>query len=79
MFFEVKSTKHFFLLCQFSTLYSFLDDLNNILPQFALFLEDMFVKTLLFGNPMFDENGNQEILGTSIRYILNSKIFSRGL
>ena len=48
-------------------------------PQFALFPEDAFVKTLLFGNPMFDENNNQEILGTSIIYILNSKGFSRSL
>ena len=58
---------------------SFLDDLNNISPQFALFPEDMFVKTLLYGNPMFDENDNQETLETSIRYILDSKRFSGGL
>ena len=61
---EVESTKHFFLHCQYysALCISFLDDLNNISPQFALFPEDMFVKTLLYGNPMFHENDNQEIL-----------------
>ena len=58
---------------------SFLDDLNNISPQFTLFPEDMFVKTLLYGNQTFDENDNQEILETSVRYILDSKRFSGGL
>ena len=58
---------------------SFLDDLDNISPQFALFPEDVFVRTLLYGNPMFDENENQEILKTLIRYILDSKRFSGGL
>ena len=78
---EVESTKHFFPHCHYYSALriSFLNDLNNISPQFALFPEDVFVKTLLYGNPMFDENGNQEILGTSIRYILNSKRFSGGL
>ena len=78
---EVESTKQFFLHYHYysALCISFLNDLNNISPQFALFPEDVFVKTLLYGNPMFDENGNQEILRTSIRYILNSKRFSGGL
>ena len=46
---------------------SFLNDLNNISPQFTLFPEDVFVKTLLYGNPIFDENDNQEIIETLIR------------
>ena len=72
---ELKSTKNFFLHCHYSSLrISFLDDLNNISPQFILFPEDVFVKTLLHGNPMFDENDNQKILETLIRYILDSKI-----
>ena len=37
----------------------------------------MFVKKLLYGNPIFDENDNQEILETLIRYIIiDSKRFS---
>ena len=78
---EVESTKHFFLHCHYYSALriSFLDNLNNISPQFALFPEDVFVKTLLYGNLMFDENDNQEILETSIRYILDSKRFSGGL
>ena len=78
---EVESTKQFFLHCHYYSALriSFLNDLNNISPQFALFPEDVFVKTLLYGNPVFDENGKQEILGTSIRYILNSKRFSGDL
>ena len=68
-FLEVESTKYFLLHCHyFSALrISFLDDLNNISPQFALFPEDVFVKTLLYDKPMFDKNDNQEILETSIR------------
>ena len=31
-----------------------------ISPQVALFPEDVFVKTLLYGNPIFDENDNQK-------------------
>ena len=66
---EVESTKHFFLHCHYYSALriSFLDDLNNISPQFALFPEDVFVKTLLYGNPILDENDNQEILETAIR------------
>ena len=58
---------------------SFLNDLNNISPQFALFPEDVFVKTLLYGNPIFDQNDDQEILETLIRYILDSNRFRGGL
>ena len=78
---EVESTKHFFLPCHYYSALriSFLNDLSNISPQFALFPEGVFVKTLLYGNLMFDENDNQEILETSIRYILDSKRFSGGL
>ena len=78
---KVESTKHFFLHCLYYSALriSFLNDLNNILPQFALFLQDVFIKTLLSGNTIFDENDNQEILETSIRYILDSKRFSGGL
>ena len=43
------------------------------------FLRLKFVKTLLYCNPMFDENDNHEILESSIRYILGSKRFSGGL
>ena len=32
-----------------------LNDLNNISPQFAPLPEDVFVKTLLYGGPIFDE------------------------
>ena len=69
---EVQSTKHFFPNCHhYSSLrISFLNDLNNISLQFALLPKDVFVKTLLYGNPVFDENENQKILQTSIRYIL---------
>ena len=61
---EVESTKDFFLHCHdYSALcIFFLNDLKNISPQFALLPEDVFVKTLLYGNPIFDENDNQEIL-----------------
>ena len=78
---EVESTKNFFLHCHYysALIISFLNDLNNISPQFALFLEVVFVETLLYGNPVFDENDNQEIFETLIRYILDSKIFSWGL
>ena len=77
---EVESTKHFFLNCHFylALRISFLNDLN-ISPQFALFPEEVFVKTLLYSNPMFDENDNQKILETSIRNIIDSKRFSGGL
>ena len=47
---------------------SFLDDLNNISTQFALFPEDVCVKTQFYGNPMIDENDNQEILETLIAF-----------
>ena len=81
MFFWGQFNQTFFLHCHYYSALriSFLDDLNNISPQFALFPEDMFVKTLLYGNPMFDENDNQEILETLIRYILDSKRFSGDL
>ena len=39
----------------------------------------MFVQTLLYGNPIFDENDNQKILQNLIRCILESKRFSTGL
>ena len=58
---------------------TFLNDLNNISPQFALFHEDVSVKTLLYGNPMFDENDSQKIRETSIRYTRDSKRFTGGL
>ena len=32
-----------------------------ISPQVALFPEDVFVKILLYGNPIFDENDDQKI------------------
>ena len=78
---EVESTKHFkhfFLHCHYYSAFhiSFLDDLNNISPQFTVFSEDVFVKTLLYGNPMFNENDNQEIPETSIRYLIDSIRFS---
>ena len=78
---EVESTKHFFLHCHYYSVLciSFLNNLNNISPQFALFPEDVFIKTLLYGNPMFDENDSEKILETSIRYILDSKRFSGNL
>ena len=78
---EVESTKHFFLHCHYYSALriSFLNDLDNISPQSALFPEDVFVKTLLYVNPILDENDNQEILETSIRYILSSNRFSGGL
>ena len=49
---------------------SFLKDLNKISPQFALFSEDVFAKALLYDNPIFDENDNQEILETSFNSLL---------
>ena len=78
---EVESTKRFFLRCHyFSALrVSFLNDLNNISSQFALFPYDVFVKTLLYGNPIFDKNDNREIFETSIRYNIDLKRFSAGL
>ena len=48
----------------FSTPYFFLELFK---PQFTLFPEDVFVKVLLYGNPIFDENDNREVLETSIR------------
>lgn len=36
----------------------------------------MFVKTLLYGEPIFDESENHKILKTSIGDILDSKRFS---
>ena len=77
----LRSTKQFFLHCHYYSArpISFLNDLNNILLQFALFPKDVFVKTLLSGSPIFDENDNQKIFETSIRYILDSKRFSGGL
>ena len=35
-------------------------------PQFALFPEDVFVRILLYGNPIFYENENHRILETLI-------------
>ena len=67
------------IIIQYSVFLSFSNDLVIISPQFALHPEDVFVKTLLYGNPIFDENGNQEMLETSIKYILDSKRFSGGL
>ena len=59
---EVDPTKHFFLNCHCYTLLriSFLNVLNKILPQFALLPEKGFTKTLLDGNPIFDESDNQK-------------------
>ena len=78
---EVESTKHFYLHYHYysALCISFLNDLNNISPQFTLFPDDVFIKALLYGNPMFYENDNEEILETSIRYILHSKRFSGDL
>ena len=78
---EVESTKHFCLHCHYypALRISFLKDLNSISPQFSLLPEDVFLKTLLYGNLIFDENDNQKILEISIRYILNLKRFSGGL
>ena len=78
---EIETTKHFFLHCHYYSVFhiTFLNDLNNISPQFALFHEGVSVKTLLYGNPMFDENDSQKILETSIRYTRDSKRFSGGL
>ena len=58
---------------------SILNDLHNNSPQLALPPEDVFVKTLLYGNPIFDERGNQKLFETSKRYILDSKRFGRRL
>ena len=79
--FKAEPTKHFFLRCYYHSglRIFFLNDLNNISPQFALFPEDVFVKTPLYGNPIFHKNDNQEILEASIRYILDSKRFSGAL
>ena len=44
---EVESTKHFLKII-IQHCFSFLNNLNNISPQFALFPEDVFVKTLLY-------------------------------
>ena len=78
---EIETTKHFFLHCHYYSVFhiTFLNDLNNISPHFALFHEDVSVKTLLYGNPMFDENDSQKILETSIRYTRDSKRFTGGL
>ena len=57
----------------FSSFISFSNDLNKISPQFLLLPEDMFVKTLLYGNPISDESENQKTFETSIRHILCSK------
>ena len=78
---KVESIKHFFLHCHYySALHiSFLNDLNNISPQLALHPEEVFVKTLLYRNPIFDESDNHKILETSKRYILHSKRFSGSL
>ena len=50
------------------SVFFFLIDLNNISPQYP---ENVFIKILLYGNPIFDENYSQEILKTSLRYILD--------
>ena len=65
----------FYLRCYYYSALriSFLNDLNDISPKFALLPVDVFVKTLLYGNPIFDESDCQKILETSIRYILDSK------
>ena len=48
----------FYLRCYYYSALriSFLNDLNDISPKFALLPEDVFVKTLLYGNPAFDES-----------------------
>ena len=78
---EVESTKHFFLHYHYySALFIyFLNGLNKISPQFTLLPEDVFVKTLLYGNPIFDEIDNQKIPTTSVRYILGSRRFHESL
>ena len=41
---------------------SFLNDLKKTPPQFALFPADVFVKTLVYGNPIFEEGDNHKVL-----------------
>ena len=67
---------------------TFLHKFSNILPFFCLFFA-LFLRNLThaltfqnrpcYGNPIFDENDNQEILEISIRYILDSERFSGAL
>ena len=75
MFSQSRVNEAFFPALQFF-MYFFLIDLNSISPQFALLPEDMFVKTLLYCNKIFDESDNHKILETLIRYIIDSKRFS---
>ena len=60
----VESTKQFFLHCHYYPAFriSFINELNNISPQFELLPEYVFVKTLLYGNPIFNESDNHEML-----------------
>ena len=63
----------------FSSPYFFVNRLNDILPQFPQSLENVFAKLILYANQIFDASDNTKTFKTSIRYILDSKRFSRSL
>ena len=60
----------------FSSPYFFVNRLNDILPQFPQSLENVFAKLILYVNQILQVT---KTLKTSIRYILDSKRFSRSL
>ena len=78
---DIESSAHFLLHCptysiERRTLLSTLVNTDNNLVDLC---EPVLIKTLLFGNNLFDSNANTNVLNATIEYILSSKRFDEPL
>ena len=78
---DVKSTEHFFLLCQLSpnerrTLLSILGNFNCSLLENT---SNVLTKTLLFGNTSLSPSDNFKIFSAIIDFVVSTKYFDERL
>ena len=72
---EIESLSHFFLHCHHSTNIgaTLLDDLESVDINISSFSENQLVNLILHGIPSFNSNHNNEILSSSISFIVKSE------
>ena len=75
---EVESTIHFFLHCHFFDKFRqiLLETVGKIIKDISHLNDDLLVNQWMYGNPSYSFEENNEIINTSLKYVLDTDRFS---